>query len=298
MDIKQLKYFVVSSEMNSFSAAAKVLYTTQSNVSKAIMALENELGSALFVREARGIVLTQYGKKVYQYASKVLDDMEVLENISKYSRQSRLHISTNPSSWFAARFCEFYNLHYDQDHHFHIRNSSTTEILRRIHDGNDEIGFVYVFEHDHEHFQYLLKKNHLVFTKLANVQGMLHIGQKNDDQQNEEMLHDLRYIQMYQDEFTGHEWLLANGEKIDCDAKNIAVITNSDYIMEKMLSDSPLANISGHYSSTGQNDGMKGDYPLTGHQVVYGVVCRDQEQLSPLALEFIQYIQSCFEKDT
>ena len=35
-EIKQLKYFVVSADMGSFTAAARILYTTQTNVSKTI----------------------------------------------------------------------------------------------------------------------------------------------------------------------------------------------------------------------------------------------------------------------
>ena len=36
MEIKQLKYFVVAADIGSFSEAAKVLYTTQSSISKVI----------------------------------------------------------------------------------------------------------------------------------------------------------------------------------------------------------------------------------------------------------------------
>ncbi|OYP41432.1 hypothetical protein CG709_04910, partial [Lachnotalea glycerini] len=43
MDIKHLQYFVVSVDMGSFHSAAKVLFTTQSHVSKTIKALEQEL---------------------------------------------------------------------------------------------------------------------------------------------------------------------------------------------------------------------------------------------------------------
>lgn len=295
MDIRQLKYFVVSSEMNSFSAAAKVLYTSQSNVSKAILALEHELGGTLFVRESRGIELTPYGHKIYQYASKILDDVELLENVSKSSNQTRLHMSTNPSSWFAGRFCEFYNQHYSQDYHFHIRNSSTIEIINRVHDGRDEIGFVYVFKQNHEQFEYLMKKNELTFLKLADIQGMMYVGKRNQyyhsDCWSEEMVADLRFIQMYQDDFISHDWMI-NNQKL-C-AQNVAVITNSDYIMEKMLTDSALANISSHHLTNEVEENIKKGFDLTGHDIVYGVVFRNNEALSSLAKEYIDFIQSYF----
>ena len=44
LDLKQLKYFIVCAETGSISEAAKLLYTTQPSVSKAIKALEEEMG--------------------------------------------------------------------------------------------------------------------------------------------------------------------------------------------------------------------------------------------------------------
>ena len=64
IDFKQLKYFVVCTDVGSFSEAAKILYTTQSNVSKAIKALEKTVGASLFTRKSRGIELTAQGKHV------------------------------------------------------------------------------------------------------------------------------------------------------------------------------------------------------------------------------------------
>lgn len=44
LDLRQLKFFVVSADMGSFSEASKVLYTTQSAISKSVAALERQLG--------------------------------------------------------------------------------------------------------------------------------------------------------------------------------------------------------------------------------------------------------------
>lgn len=47
LDLKQLKYFIVCAETGSISEAARLLYTTQPSVSKAIKALENDMGIVL-----------------------------------------------------------------------------------------------------------------------------------------------------------------------------------------------------------------------------------------------------------
>ena len=51
LDLKQLKYFIVCAETGSISEAAKLLYTTQPSVSKAIKALEEEMGIVLYAKE-------------------------------------------------------------------------------------------------------------------------------------------------------------------------------------------------------------------------------------------------------
>ena len=47
LETKQLQYFVVSADCGSFREAAKILYTTQSNVSKVIAGLESQVGYPL-----------------------------------------------------------------------------------------------------------------------------------------------------------------------------------------------------------------------------------------------------------
>ena len=82
MDLKQLQYLVTCAQAGSFSDAAKTLYSTQSSVSKVIKALEDNLGMQLFERLPRGIRLTVQGQKVYHYACRITNEVEVLENMS------------------------------------------------------------------------------------------------------------------------------------------------------------------------------------------------------------------------
>ena len=74
LDLKQLKYFIVCAETGSISEAAKLLYTTQPSVSKAIKALEEEMGIVLFERMPRGIALTAKGREAYRYACRIINE--------------------------------------------------------------------------------------------------------------------------------------------------------------------------------------------------------------------------------
>ena len=72
MDIRQLQYFVGIAETGRFSEASKVLFVTQSAVSQQIKALEEELGTQLFVRQPHSVTLTESGQELLPLAKKVL----------------------------------------------------------------------------------------------------------------------------------------------------------------------------------------------------------------------------------
>ena len=62
MNIRQLQFFYRTERTGTFSAAAREYGVTVQAVSKSIHELEEELGSALFVREGRGMRLTPLGE--------------------------------------------------------------------------------------------------------------------------------------------------------------------------------------------------------------------------------------------
>ena len=111
INIKQLKYFITCADAGSFSEAASVLYTTQSSVSKVIRALEEEMQASLFVRNPHGISLTPNGKQAYAYASRVLENVEAMAELSAVGDTQWLNIAFNPSSWIADCFVRFYQIH-------------------------------------------------------------------------------------------------------------------------------------------------------------------------------------------
>lgn len=72
-DLRQLKLFVAVAEFGSFSRAAVALSVSQSVLSRQIKALEQEVGTALLHRNGRGIVLTEAGRLLQNYASAILE---------------------------------------------------------------------------------------------------------------------------------------------------------------------------------------------------------------------------------
>ena len=75
MEVRQLQTFCVLAEELNFTRTAERVYTVQSNVTSQIKLLEAELGSPLFDRLAKRVVLTEAGHRFRPYAEKALAAM-------------------------------------------------------------------------------------------------------------------------------------------------------------------------------------------------------------------------------
>jgi DNA-binding transcriptional LysR family regulator len=84
MNFSQLQSFIALAETGSFTEAAYAIDLTQSAVSHALAALENELGVTLFERNRKGIVaLTAAGQKIIPHVRMLLAQVEAIEQEAK-----------------------------------------------------------------------------------------------------------------------------------------------------------------------------------------------------------------------
>jgi DNA-binding transcriptional LysR family regulator len=117
MDWDKLKIFHTVAEASSFTKAATVLNLSQSAISRQIQSLEYELKIKLFERHARGLVLTDNGKYLFQTAHEViakLKDVEANFSDEKDKLKGKLTVTTVVSfgtTWLTPRIKEFMDLH-------------------------------------------------------------------------------------------------------------------------------------------------------------------------------------------
>ena len=297
MDLKQLQYLVTCAQAGSFSDAAKTLYSTQSSVSKVIKALEDNLGMQLFERLPRGIRLTVQGQKVYHYACRITNEVEVLENMSANGMTKWIRISMNPSSWFANQFVDFYNETYEKNYHFQLTTAGVRSVMERVRDYMDDIGFVYILSQQKENFLHELAKNKLQFVSLHETDVILYPGRQTElyDLEKETVnlgeLEGVRFIQNYQDEF--FDIGSVNEEAFQWKDLDISVLTNSDYIMERMLKNSKVSNVSGSYLSENKAGTAPG-IPLNmgDSKVIFGYILHRGEEMDESIQEFLEFLMS------
>ena len=296
MDLKQLQYFVACAQTGSFSDAAKILYSTQPSVSKVIKSLEDTLGMQLFERLPRGIRLTVQGQKFYQYACRITNEIDVLENMASRGMTKWVRISMNPSSWFANQFVDFYNETFEKNYHFQLTTAGVRSVMERVRDYMDDIGFVYILSHQQENFLHELAKNKMEFVPMYQTDVIFYPGRQTEfyDSGKErvqlEELEGSRFIQNYQDEFFDIGSVQENAfQWKDLD---ISVLTNSDYIIEKMLKNSKVSNVSGSYLSenkTGTTPGIP--LELGDNKVIFGYIIHKGEKTDDSVEEFLTFLK-------
>lgn len=89
MELRHLRYFVTVAEAQSFTQAAKKLFTTQPSLSQQIKDLEQEVGVQLLDRSARLIQLTPEGQAFLSYAQAALDNAQLAIQAARQVAQQR-----------------------------------------------------------------------------------------------------------------------------------------------------------------------------------------------------------------
>lgn len=78
MTLNQLNYFIAVARYLSFTEAAKSLFLTQPALSRQIQAMEEELGTPLFVRDHKALKLTPGGLVLYNRLPRLLGEYQGL----------------------------------------------------------------------------------------------------------------------------------------------------------------------------------------------------------------------------
>ena len=76
MTLDQMRYFVAAAQLQNLSKAAEALHISQPSLSRSIARLEEELGTPLFCRQGRRVVLTEPGSRLLFSAQVILRELD------------------------------------------------------------------------------------------------------------------------------------------------------------------------------------------------------------------------------
>src|ERR1700709_2650136 len=100
-DTRHLLAFSALARLGSFTEAARDLYLTQSAISHAIKALEEQAGCRLFERAGRGVGPKQSGEQFFRPGDKILAQMKTarrgLDELSRWGH-GRLRVGASTTA--------------------------------------------------------------------------------------------------------------------------------------------------------------------------------------------------------
>jgi DNA-binding transcriptional LysR family regulator len=205
MVIKQLEYFVSAADEGSLNRAAEHLYTSQPHVSQVIASLETELDTKLFHRSHRGIRLTDSGRKLYDYAKLILQNVKVMTTIAQKKHTKKLSISSYPSSMITRLLIDLYKSNRDEEFHLEYHEGTVEEITDNISNFVSEFGIVYVAEKQVQCFNHILGHKRLRFVPICKKEMCVYVGSQhpfyNRDSIDFNELSDLKFVQGTKDFF-------------------------------------------------------------------------------------------------
>jgi DNA-binding transcriptional LysR family regulator len=145
MELYSLQVFLAVATEKSFSRAAERLLRTQPAVSLALQRLEQELEEKLIDRSGKGLLLTDAGRTVLEYARRFESLRQEMENSLAELRDNsagRLTIGANEStSLYLLRHIERYRELYPKIK-VQVRRSLSSRIPNELLDGNLELGVI------------------------------------------------------------------------------------------------------------------------------------------------------------
>ena len=80
LELNLIHTFLEVAKHKNLNLTAQKLFLTQSALSQRIKALENQVGSSLFLRKRSGMELNQFGKEFYEVCCDLKRDVERVNN--------------------------------------------------------------------------------------------------------------------------------------------------------------------------------------------------------------------------
>ena len=146
MELRQLQQFIAVAETLNFRRAAERLHMAQPPLSVAIRKLEEEVGAALFERQARGVALTAAGVAALGLAQRCINDAAALRGVAQAAAggmRGVLRVGFVGSATYALmpRLLPAFRARYPGVE-LVLREAANLELLARVETGELDIGLV------------------------------------------------------------------------------------------------------------------------------------------------------------
>lgn len=176
MTFQQLQYLLEVQQTKSISKAASNLFVSNSSISAAVSNLEEELGFPIFNRSQKGLVPTQDGLRILQYAERICKTYDQMNSV-RDDKLKRFKVSFRSYAPFSAAFAR---LVAENAHRSDIAFSSISllrdDMIRKLAAHELELSLAAYFEPRIRLLEDRVNKNGLEYRFLKTVPAAVCVG--------------------------------------------------------------------------------------------------------------------------
>ena len=175
MTFQQLTYLLEVNQTGSFTVAAKNLFVAQSTVSNAITALENEIGTPIFVRGKKGLYPTPRGEEIIAHAGRIQDSYQFMTS-GGVSKKRSLRICCNTYTPANAAFLRLLDENKGEDVDYSFVNHNYINAFNSLINYELDLSIHMIFSPNTTTFEEKIKKHSLNHQIVATVPVAICIG--------------------------------------------------------------------------------------------------------------------------
>ncbi len=184
--------FHTVAKTGNISKAAAQLFISQPAVSKAIRKLEEEMGTTLFDRSSRGVILTDEGRILFDYVERAFENLSKgEEHIRKYTALGLGHIRIGVSTSLCKHILLDYLKNFIKEYP-HIKVSidchSTINTLKLLKNDEIDIGLICDTTLPKDTIYKPVMEIHDIFVASADYMDHFHMREKDSEELPEESL--------------------------------------------------------------------------------------------------------------
>ena len=165
MTLTQLQYAVTIAKTKSMNQAANELFVSQPALSGAMKELEEELGTQLFIRNNRGIVITTEGEEFLSYARQMVELGNLVEErfVNKSITRKKFSVSMQHYTFAVEAFIELAKKFSIGEYELAVHETKTHEVIENVKNYRSEIGVLYINSFNEKAIRKILEEAELEF---------------------------------------------------------------------------------------------------------------------------------------
>lgn len=167
MKISQIQNILAVAQMGSINKAAAVLGISQPNLSLSIKSLETELGFEIFKRTKHGIIITEKGQELVNYAEEIENSYSKITSIPKDTPYQTNTLNITHQNFSTAFIAQLQLIRTKKlAYRIMLKEGSFSDVINDVRSGISKIGFTLFPSSPDNLISNMMEKNKLTYIPL------------------------------------------------------------------------------------------------------------------------------------